>query len=158
VVDPAYWVRHIRETVRFTTALEASRAEDCDAFLEIGPRPTLLGMGRQCLPDSSAVWLPSLRPNRGDWQQMLESLAELYVRGASIDWTGFERDRRRRKVVLPTYPFERQRYPVPRSNRRSRGADTLAHPLVDTLVQSPLIKETIFATPVSTAVYPYLAD
>jgi myxalamid-type polyketide synthase MxaB len=158
VVDPAYWVRHIRETVRFTTGMKALQAEDCDAFLEIGPRPTLLGMGRQCVPDSSAAWLPSLRPNRGDWQQMLESLAELYVRGAGIDWSGLERGQRRRKVVLPTYPFERQRYPVPRSNRGSRGANVLTYPLVDTLVQSPLVKETIFATPVSTAVYPYLAD
>jgi myxalamid-type polyketide synthase MxaB len=158
VVDPAYWVRHIRETVRFAAGMTALEAEDCDVFLEVGPRPTLLGLGRQCLPDSGAAWLPSLRPNRGDWRQMLESLAELYARGADVHWSGFDRGQRRRKLSLPTYPFERQPYPVPRPNRRGRGTSAPAYPLADTLVQSPLLEETVFATPVSTAAYPYLSD
>ncbi|MGF1479092.1 MAG: type I polyketide synthase [Cyanophyceae cyanobacterium] len=44
------------------------------------------------------------------WEQILESLAQLYVQGATIDWVAFDRDYARQKVVLPTYPFQRQRY------------------------------------------------
>jgi myxalamid-type polyketide synthase MxaB len=158
VVDPAYWVRHIRETVRFTAGMAALNAEGCDVFLEIGPKPTLLGLGKQCLPDSGAAWLPSLRPKRGDWQQMLESLAELYLRGADVDWRGFDRGYRRRKVELPTYPFERQVYPLPRSNRQCRNGQPGQLPLVETLVQSPLVRETILSTPLSIAAVPFLTD
>ena len=54
--------------------------------------------------------MSTLRKGRGDWQQVLESLAELYVHGVEVDWVGFDRPYSRRKVELPTYPFQRQRY------------------------------------------------
>ncbi len=79
-------------------------------FVEIGPKPTLLGMGRQCLREGVGVWLPSLRPGQGDWQQILQSLGELYIHGVSVDWWGFHRDYPKQKIVLPTYPFQRERY------------------------------------------------
>jgi myxalamid-type polyketide synthase MxaB len=158
MVDPTYWVRHVREAVRFTAGMAALAAEGCDVFLEIGPKPTLLGLGKHCIPDDGRAWLPSLRTNRGDWQQMLDSLCELYVRGADIDWAGFDHGYPRRKVTLPTYPFERQSYPLPKISQRSRNGSGTRYPLVDTLVKSPLVRETIFTTAVSTAVFPYLAD
>src|SRR5262249_38088299 len=86
------------------------------------------------------------------------SLAALFVRGAPIDWAGFDHGYARRKVELPTYPFERQRYPLPKSSRPGRNGCLPCHPLVETVVQSPLVKETILATPVSTSLFPYLAD
>ena len=75
-------------------------------------------MGRRCLPEGSYAWLPSLRPGRDDWQTLLDSLAELYVRGAKIDWAGFDRDYPRRKTELPTYPFQRRRYWANAADRR----------------------------------------
>ena len=79
--------------------------------MEIGPHPVLLGMGARCFPEESAsVWLPSLKRGEEDWQRMLTSLAELYVRGAEVDWAGFDKDYPRRKVSLPTYPFQSKRY------------------------------------------------
>ncbi len=90
--------------------METLHQEGYSVFLEIGPKPTLLGMGRQCLPEDAGIWLPSLRPGQEDWQQMLQSLAELYVHGVKVDWLGFDKDYSRSKVVLPTYPFQRQRY------------------------------------------------
>ena len=60
--------------------------------MEIGPSPVLLGMGARCFPESESVWLPSLKRGEGDWQRMLTSLAELYVRGAEVDWVGFDKD------------------------------------------------------------------
>jgi acyl transferase domain-containing protein len=81
-----------------------------DIFVEIGPQPILLGMGRQCFPDDLGLWLPSLRQGEADWQQMLSSLKALYLQGVNVDWAGFDRDYARCRVVLPTYPFQRERY------------------------------------------------
>jgi acyl transferase domain-containing protein/SAM-dependent methyltransferase/acyl carrier protein len=109
-IDARYWRRHAREAVRFGEGMATLHEQGYRVFVEVGPSPTLLGMGRRCLPEGDAVWLPSLRPQRDEWSQILESLSRLYVEGAPVDWEGFDRDYFRRKVALPTYPFERQRY------------------------------------------------
>jgi malonyl CoA-acyl carrier protein transacylase len=111
IATSQYWVRHIRQPVRFAQSIETLHQQGYTVFVEIGPKPILLGMGRQCLPENKGVWLPSLRPPLNDWQQMLSSVGQLYVQGAKIDWLGFEQDYTRRKVMLPTYPFQRQPYP-----------------------------------------------
>ena len=105
-----YWVNHVRQPVKFAQSMETLHQEGYEVFLEIGPKPILLGMGKQCLPEGVGVWLPSVRENQTDWQVLFQSLAELYVRGVQVDWLGFDRDYSRKKVVLPTYPFQRQRY------------------------------------------------
>ena len=105
-----YWVNHVCQPVKFAQGMETLQEQGAEIFLEIGPKPILLGMGRQCLSEVEAVWLPSLRPGVNEWQQMLSSLGQLYVKGAKVDWTGFDCDYARQKVALPTYPFQRQRY------------------------------------------------
>ncbi|MFI9650792.1 type I polyketide synthase, partial [Streptomyces sp. NPDC052040] len=109
--DPAYWARHTLAPVRFADGLRALHASGARAFVEIGPRPVLLGLGRDCLPDADALWLPSLRPGR-DRSELLGSLAALHVRGVPVDWTAFHRDRRpaARRIALPTYPFQHERH------------------------------------------------
>ena len=109
MASAAYWRDHVRAPVRFADGMRALAGAGCDAFLEIGPHPVLLGMGRECLPDHPGAWLPSLRRGRGDWEQLLESLAALYVRGTGVDWKGFDAGSACRRVVLPTYPFQRER-------------------------------------------------
>ncbi|WP_191761877.1 type I polyketide synthase [Komarekiella delphini-convector] len=109
ITTAAYWVNHVRQPVKFAQSIETLHQQGYEVFLEIGPKPILLGMGSQCLPSGVGVWLPSLR--QGDeWQQMLHSLAELYVRGVQVDWLEFDKDYARSKVILPTYPFQRERY------------------------------------------------
>ena len=81
-----------------------------DAFVEIGPSPTLLSMGKRCLPESQAAWLPSLRQGQDDWQIILDSLGKLYTQGVNVNWAGFDDGYPRQKVSMPNYPFERQRY------------------------------------------------
>lgn len=107
---PQYWKRHLRETVRFSAGIQTL----CDAgyrtFIELGPHPVLSAFGRAIQPDDTVAWLPSLRRGSDDWAQILDSLAELYVRGATVDWNAFDKDRGRQKVSLPTYPFQRERY------------------------------------------------
>ncbi len=105
-----YWRDHIRNPVRFSEGMAALRELKCDAIIEIGPMPTLTALGQQCLGSEVATWCASLRRGRDDWMQLLDSLKALHMRGVRIDWTGFEADYSRRKLDLPTYPFERERY------------------------------------------------
>ncbi|NES79641.1 MULTISPECIES: type I polyketide synthase [unclassified Okeania] len=140
-----YWVNHIRQSVKFAQSMKTLHQEGYSIFLEIGPKPTLLGMVRQCLPEDVGVWLPSLRPNQSDWQQMLQSLAELYVQGVDIDWLRFDQDYSRNKVMLPTYPFQRQRYWIEKSKNGNQSSLTensnttivnlLSQGKIDTLAQ-----------------------
>src|SRR5262249_13929885 len=119
LATPTYWAQHIRQAVQFADGMQTLAQLGADIFLEIGPQPTLLGMGRRCLP-GGGVWLPSLRPGQADWAQMLDSLGHLYVQGLSIDWRGFEQDYRRRKVILPAYPFARERYWINNKKRTQK--------------------------------------
>jgi len=108
--DAAYWREHVRRPVRFADGMDALTAAGVSVFLEIGPQPHLVGMGRRALPSARALWLPSLRRKRVDGEVLRESLGALYEAGVDIDWAGVYAGRRRRKVPLPTYPFERERY------------------------------------------------
>jgi acyl transferase domain-containing protein/acyl carrier protein/SAM-dependent methyltransferase len=110
LADPAYWRMHAREAVRFADGIVALHEQGCRVFLEVGPSPTLLAMGRRAAGDLDALWVPSLRKGRDDWEQMLETVASLYVNGVRIDWGAFDAPYPRQKAVLPTYAFQRQRY------------------------------------------------
>lgn len=80
-------------------------------MVEIGPQPVLLWLGRQNWTGEAAVqWLASLWSLHPDWQQLLQSLAQLYVQGVAVDWRGVYPKTAYQKVVLPTYPFQRKRY------------------------------------------------
>ena len=119
ITKAEYWVEHIRQAVRFAQSIETIEKLGYEVFLEIGPKPILLGMGKQCSSKDIGVWLPSLREGIDDWQQMIFSLAQLYLQGVKIDWQGFERHYTREKVVLPTYPFQKKRYwieTIPKQN------------------------------------------
>ncbi|ARV58018.1 short-chain dehydrogenase [Nostocales cyanobacterium HT-58-2] len=110
IATPEYWCRHILSPVQFAAGMK-TLLQEYEVFLEIGSKPTLLGMGRQCvLEEGQQVWLPSLRPGLGDWQQLLQSLGELHVRGVTVNWKSFDQDYQRRRVCLPTYPFQRERF------------------------------------------------
>ncbi|NJM19387.1 MAG: SDR family NAD(P)-dependent oxidoreductase [Richelia sp. SM1_7_0] len=110
VPDAVYWRKHLRGTVRFLAGMETLDKRRYDIFLEVGPSSTLLGMGKKCLPENTSTWLSSLKKGNDDWAQLLTTVGELYVRGTTIDWLTFEQDYQRQRVVLPTYPFQRQRY------------------------------------------------
>jgi malonyl CoA-acyl carrier protein transacylase len=110
IATPSYWVRHISQPVQFRASMQTLQQQGYGIFVEIGAKPILLAMGQQCISDGDQLWLASLRSHQQDWYQLLESLAQLYVREIQIDWAGFERDYPKRRVLLPTYPFQRQRY------------------------------------------------
>jgi len=124
IPDAAYWREHIRSEVKFSAGMQSLENLGIDTFLEIGPSPVLLGMGRRCLPDLEAAWLPSLRQGQDEWQMLLDSLGKLYVQGADVDWAGFDSGYARQKVSLPNYPFERQRYWLETSKKNSISNET----------------------------------
>jgi acyl transferase domain-containing protein len=160
VTQPAYWVDHLRQPVRFATGIQTLAQLGCGLFLECSPSPVLLGMARRCLPDDLPLtprFLPSLRPNLPDYSQLLHSLGQLYACGVDPDWRAVDQAYSRQKVVLPTYPFQRQRcwVELPPADRRGRGS---LRPLLDTLTRSPLLQQVIGESRVGTASLPYLAD
>ncbi|MBD9358029.1 type I polyketide synthase [Methylomonas albis] len=111
VTDPDYWCRHIRETVLFAGGINTLRQHGIAAFVEIGPHPVLLGLVRADAPPANReLYLPSLRKGQADWPQLAQSLSELYLAGAAIDWKGFDRPYPRHRLTLPTYPFQRKRH------------------------------------------------
>ena len=110
ICNPRYWLKQMREPVQFEKSMAALIAQGVTHFIEIGPHPVLVGMGAECTSETTAEWLPSLRRNRPDWSDLLESLQRLYVGGANVDWVGFDRDHSRQRISLPTYPFRRRRH------------------------------------------------
>ena len=163
--DADYWVGHVRQPVNFSASMKTLQERGFQMFLELGPAPTLLGMGAKCLPEGYGTWLPSLRKGRDDWQQMLESLAALYVHGAEVEWKGFDRDYQRHPVVLPTYPFQRTRFWIDlpegtgaKSGTASAQHKTLTHPLLNYRVDSPFLQDILIESLISTAGLPWLKD
>jgi acyl transferase domain-containing protein/SAM-dependent methyltransferase len=110
LVRASYWLDHMRHPVRFAQSITALRTLGITHCIEIGPHPVLLGMAAECAPGASIEWLPSLRRDADEWPEMLEALRRLYLCGAEVSWAGFYDGQHRRKVALPTYPFQRRRH------------------------------------------------
>lgn len=147
VATADYWCRHIRQPVMFAAGMQTLYQLGFKTFLEIGPKPILLGMGRQCVPVAeNQRWLPSLRPPLSDWQILLESLGQLYVQGTDIDWDGFNQGYPRQRMSLPTYAFQRQSYwvepeaqsPPSVAAAVSHSAGPAIHPLLSTRLRSAI--------------------
>lgn len=106
---PEYWVRQARGPVRYAAAVATLAARGVSVFVEVGPDETLSGMGAAALDDpDGAVFVPVLRPGRPAPEAVLAGLAEAFVHGAPVDWAALPGGGRR--VDLPTYAFQRQRY------------------------------------------------
>ncbi|WP_225409378.1 type I polyketide synthase [Stigmatella hybrida] len=105
-----YWKKHIRQPVKYWEGLKGLYEKGYRVFVEVGPKPTLVNVGKRSLPAGEAEWLGSLKQGSNEWQQMLGSVGKLYVKGVGVDWAGFDQDYPRAKVALPTYAFQRERY------------------------------------------------
>jgi amino acid adenylation domain-containing protein len=109
--DPEYWARHLRGAVRFSEGMAELLREPGRIFLEVGPGNALATLVRE--REGSPVALASLpHPNdrRSDLAFVLTALGRLWLAGIEVDWESLHAGERRRRVPLPTYPFERRRY------------------------------------------------
>jgi acyl transferase domain-containing protein/acyl carrier protein len=157
-----YWHSQVRNAVEFQRGMEALSAAGYETFLEIGPAPTLSALGRQSIGREGQLWAPSIRRNRdgaaqSGSQQILDSLARLYVRGADVSWTRFDAPFQRRRVELPTYPFQRSRYWIDETPVSRRNAS--AHPLLgEHVTVAGASSVEIWESELSASAQPFLAD
>jgi acyl transferase domain-containing protein/acyl carrier protein len=137
-LDGSYWVRQVREPVRFAAAMETVRRMAGEGlWVEIGPHPVLTGLGQPWL--AGGEWVPTLRRGHDDWTMILRAVGTLWTRGVSIDWSEGNAGRKARAVAgLPTYPFQRERHWLERTPRGSvtPAAPTGGHPLLGTRIRS----------------------
>ncbi len=107
-----YWIRHLLEPVRFSDSINYVVKQGNNLFLEIGPHVVLSGLGSKCVPENDCTWVSSLVKGGDDIKEILTGLSTLYVNGVKIDWEGYYKsfNSNCRKIVLPTYPFQRKRY------------------------------------------------
>ncbi|HKV12992.1 MAG TPA: amino acid adenylation domain-containing protein [Thermoanaerobaculia bacterium] len=118
--DPAYWSRHLRQPVRFEEGLRELWRSSEGVLLEAGPGRTLTALaGRHPDRPSEREVLPSLgdpRESGSDLRHLLTTLGRLWLAGVNVDWPAFYAGECRRRIPLPTYPFEGQRYWIEAGN------------------------------------------
>lgn len=165
--DAAYVRAHARQPVQFHASVTQLVAEGHRTFLEIGPAPTLTGMARAFLSttaddaQAALLLLQSLRPRRDERRTMLDSVSALYTRGYAPRLENLDARTSRRRVVLPTYPFQRSRHWLPASSARAAVAAASSVPvaasLLGTRLASPL-DQIQFASGLSAEVHECLGD
>ncbi|GIV95383.1 MAG: hypothetical protein KatS3mg057_0040 [Herpetosiphonaceae bacterium] len=148
-LGPDYWVRHLMEPVHFQQSIECLVEQGYRIFIEMGPRPTLVNMIKRIVPSRAGyLVLSSLSglADQPDWAMMMSALGQLYIRGIDIDWRAVDQPYQRSIISLPTYPFERQRYPIGRAERRRQSLprQERLHPLIDQEIVAPQIKGAVF--------------
>ncbi|MGW6296830.1 SDR family NAD(P)-dependent oxidoreductase [Streptomyces sp. NPDC055058] len=112
-----YWVRHVRQAVRFADGIDTLASEGVTRFLEIGPDGTLTALTRNCLPDlqdlreGAVLAVPVLRKDGSEHVAVLRAMARLHVDGAEVSWAPALGDGADdASVELPTYAFQRKRF------------------------------------------------
>jgi acyl transferase domain-containing protein len=112
--DPNYWATHLRGTVQFAAAGALLVSEPGSVLLEVGPGRALSSFVRQHTHTNAGhTLLSSLRhadERRSDVEFLLSALGRLWLSNVKIDWAGFYDGEKRRRVHLPTYPFERKKF------------------------------------------------
>ncbi|WCE01164.1 SDR family NAD(P)-dependent oxidoreductase [Streptomyces sp. HUAS 31] len=155
-----YWVRQIRQPVRFhEAATEAVTAEGTVRLLEIGPDPVLSSLVE---PGAGGTAVSVLRKDRPEAATFLGAVAELFVRGADVDWAAVLDGTGARRVPLPTYAFQRQRYWL-RPSRTNAAADSLGlgdpgHPLLGAALPVAGSDTLLLTSRLSTDSHPWLAE
>ena len=109
--SPDYWAGHLRQCVRFADGLAELTKDPESILLEVGPGQTLATLARQHPGRSPQQLVLSSLPSKDEeFRGLLETLGRLWIMGVNVDWSGLHSGERRRRVVLPTYPFDRKRY------------------------------------------------
>jgi acyl transferase domain-containing protein/thioesterase domain-containing protein len=111
--DSGYWVRQLRQTVRFADGIQKLEEQFNSVYIEVGPGTTLSSFVRQqsgTAPRTVVSSLPHANEAVSSLQFILTSLGRLWIAGQQLDWSGFYKGESRRRIPLPAYPFERQRY------------------------------------------------
>jgi acyl transferase domain-containing protein/NADPH:quinone reductase-like Zn-dependent oxidoreductase/acyl carrier protein len=166
-LDAEYWYRNLRETVQLERVLGVLCEQGRRTFVEVSPHP-VLAAGAQEVADarlgdgSDALVIGSLRRGQGDAKRFVTSLAELWVRGVPVDWSATLAEPGARRVGLPTYAFQRDRYWI----EPARGAAEVAlagmaaagHPLLSAAIEHADGRGWLFTGRLSLQTHAWLAD
>ncbi|WSM09418.1 SDR family NAD(P)-dependent oxidoreductase [Streptomyces sp. NBC_01716] len=164
VTTAAYWVGHVRDTVRFADAVTGLEAEGVTRYVELGPDGILTAMARQSLTTTAetAVLVPAQRRKEAGTVAVLTAVGALHAAGLKVDWTGVFDGRGARRADLPTYPFQRARYWFDKrglgGDVTSAGLDRPDHPLLGAMVHLPGSDGVVFTGRLSTGAHPWLSD
>ncbi|MFF6907051.1 SDR family NAD(P)-dependent oxidoreductase [Streptomyces sp. NPDC012389] len=162
VATPGYWVRHVREAVRFADCVSHLEARGVLSYVEIGPDGVLSGMAQQSVASESAVLVPLVRKGRAEVTTAVQALARLHVSGVRVDWAAYYAGSGARRVDLPTYAFQRERYWMVAeqtgTDPESLGVKAADHPLLGAAVTLADIDETVLTGRLTLANQPWVAD
>ncbi|MFD9221106.1 SDR family NAD(P)-dependent oxidoreductase [Streptomyces sp. NPDC060064] len=159
-----YWVRHVRQAVRFADGITYLAEQGVTTFIELGPDGTLSAMAQETLPDAhdDVVFTPILRKNRPEADTLTQAIAHAHVHGAELDWNGVYAGRGGQRVELPTYAFQHQHYwlraTAPAGDATSLGLDESGHPLLGAAAILPDTGGVLLTGRLSLQSHPWLAD
>ncbi|MYV56852.1 type I polyketide synthase [Streptomyces sp. SID3212] len=160
LTSPDYWARHIRQAVRFHDGVRYLEAHGVTDFLELGPDGVLTALVQRSLTGSPGMAAPALRGNRPEAETVMGVLAQAQMRGHGPDWAKVLPGARR--VPLPTYAFQRQRYwldaPATNADAAGLGLNALDHPFLGAAVAVADRDEFLFTGHLSLRTHPWLAD
>ncbi len=127
-MDPHFWARHLRQTVRFSDCIQELLKEPDRVLLEVGPGHTLCMLARQQADRTKGQIvlssIPHPKEEKSDIAFILNSLGLLYLAGIQVDWSGFYANEKRYRIPLPSYPFERRRHWITAGKRIYAAAST----------------------------------
>ncbi|MGQ0838459.1 SDR family NAD(P)-dependent oxidoreductase, partial [Actinokineospora sp.] len=159
--SPEYWVRHVRETVRFADGITTLHEAGITTLLELGPDGVLSAMARESLPDDAVV-VPVSRKDRSAEVAAVTALARLHVAGVRVDWAPVFADTGARLVDLPTYAFQHQRFwpsgVVGVGDVTAAGLTPTGHPLLGAAALLADGTGMLFTGSLSLVAQPWLAD
>ena len=121
----SYWRRHARSAVQFLGSIHELSANNIDIALELGPAPTLTGLVNRAVGGNGLCAIEGLKRGKDNWASICEAAAKLHVGGVRIDWECFHSETPRKRMALPTTPFQRQKYWVQASGARKSAQATL---------------------------------
>jgi polyketide synthase 12 len=157
-LDAGYWYRNLRQTVHFEPVIRQLTENGHGTFVECSPHGVLVNALQDIA--ETAIVVGSLRRNEGGLRRFFTSLAEAHVRGVDVDWSPALAGARR--VDLPTYAFQRQRF-WPRPSTQGGDATGLGlapagHPLLGAAVALPDSGGFLLTGRLSLQTHPWLAD